>query len=149
MWSRSFSTRCCSRSTPLAPLQLLIGFVIAAFLAALLRKIKLPGRNSFPAILLGPLLALVPAGVFFAVSAILPVHLVVPRYLTVIAPGSALTWALLTMHIDSRLLRRIFCGGLVAVTLVECLISPVSRKHEINFKEAHAFVNTNVGKDKG
>jgi len=132
----------------LAPLQVLIGFVITAFLAALVRKIKLPGRESFPAILLGPLLALVPAGVFFAVSAVTPVHLVVPRYLTVIAPGSALTWALLTRHIDSRVLRQIFCAGLVGLTVFQCFSSPISREHELNFKQAHAFVNANIGKDK-
>jgi dolichyl-phosphate-mannose-protein mannosyltransferase len=132
----------------LAPLQVVIGFVITAFLAALVRKIKLPGRDSFPAILLGPLLALVPAGVFFAVSAVLPVHLVVPRYLTVIAPGSALTWALLTRQIDSRVLRQIFCGGLVGLTVFQCFTSPASLEHELNFKQAHAFVNANISKDK-
>jgi hypothetical protein len=132
----------------LAPLQLLIGFVITVLVAALLRKIKLPGRESYPAILLGPLLALVPVGVFFVVSAATPVHLVVPRYLTVIAPGSALAWALLTKQIDSGLLRRIFCVGLVGITVSESCISPISRKHELNFKQAHAFVNANVGRDK-
>jgi hypothetical protein len=132
----------------LAPLQVLIGFVITAFLAALVRKIKLPGRESLPAILLGPLLALVPAGVFFVVSAVLPVHLVVPRYLTVIAPGSALTWALLTRQIDSRVLRQIFCAGLVGLTVFQCFRSPISREHELNFKQTHAFVNANVGKNK-
>ncbi len=133
----------------LAPLQLLVGFVIAAFLAALVRKIKLPTRESWPAILLGPLLALVPIAVFFTVSAVTAVHLVIPRYLTVIAPGSALTWALLTIHIDSRLLRQIFCVGLVGLTAFQTFSSPLSRLHEINFKQAHAFVNSNVANDKG
>ena len=133
----------------LAPMQTLIGFGIAALGAALMRKIKFPGRESFPTILLCPLLALVPAGVFFAVSAATPVHLVIPRYLTVTAPGSALTWALLTRQIDSRGLRQIFCVGLVAVTLFEAYSSPLSRHHELNFKQAHAFVNANVAKDEG
>jgi hypothetical protein len=133
----------------LAPMQTLIGFGIVALVAALMRKIKFPGRESLPAILLCPLLALVPAGVFFAVSAATPVHLVVPRYLTVTAPGSALTWALLTNYIDSALLRRIFCVGLVGITLVEAFSSPLSRRHELNFKQAHAFVNANVAKDEG
>ncbi len=132
----------------LAPLQLLIGFVMVAFLAGLVRKIKLPGREDLPAVLLGPLLALVPAAVFFAVSAILPVHLVVPRYLTVIAPGSALTWALMTRCIDSRLLRQIFCTGLVGLTVYQCFSSPTSSKHGFNFKQTHAFVNRNIGDEK-
>ncbi|MGB8113699.1 MAG: glycosyltransferase family 39 protein, partial [Candidatus Sulfotelmatobacter sp.] len=38
----------------LAPLQLLIGFVIAACMAALIRKLNLPDRESLPAILFGP-----------------------------------------------------------------------------------------------
>lgn len=133
----------------LAPLQLLIGFAITGLLAAVVRKIKLPRAGSFPAILLGPLLALVPIAVFFVVSAVTPVHLVIPRYLTVIAPGSALTWALLTTHIDSPVLRKLFCVGLVAVTTFETYGSPLSRKHELNFKETHAFVNANVAKDEG
>jgi len=133
----------------LAPMQTLIGFGIAALVAALMRKIKFPARECFPAILLCPLLALVPAGVFFAVSAATPVHLVIPRYLTVTAPGSALTWALLTSYIDSRVLRQIFCAGLVGITLFEAYSSPLSRQHELNFKQAHAFVNTNVAKDEG
>lgn len=128
----------------LAPLQLLIGFVIAAFLAALARKLDLPGRESFPAILFGPLLALVPIAFFFGAGAVSSVHLLIPRYLTVIAPGSALTWALLTRQIDSRALRQIFCVGLVAVTVYESYSSPLSRKHELNFKQAHAFVNANL-----
>lgn len=132
----------------LAPLQTLIGFGVTVFLAALARKIKLPGRDCFPAILLCPLLALVPAGVLFGVSATAPVHLVIPRYLTVLAPGSALTWGLLASRIDSRLLRQIFCVGLAAVTVFQCFSSPDARRHELNFKQTHEFVNANVVNDK-
>lgn len=131
----------------LAPMQTLIGFIAAAFLAGLVRKIKLPSRDSFPAILFAPLLALVPAAVLFAVSAVTPAHLVIPRYLTVVASGSALTWAVLTGFIDSRILRKLFCVGLVAVTVFEAFNSPSSRRHEINFKHSHAFVNANVASD--
>ena len=132
----------------LAPVQTLIGFVVAAFLAALVRKVKLPGRDCFPAILLCPLLALVPASILFGLSVATPLHLVIPRYFTVVAPGSALTWGLLTSRIDSRLLRQIFCVGLVAVTMFECYSSPNARRHAVNFKQAHEFVNANVAKDK-
>jgi hypothetical protein len=133
----------------LAPMQTLIGFIAIVFLAALVRKVNFTGRDYFPAILLCPLLALVPAGVLFGVSAVAPVHLVIPRYLTVVAPGSALTWALLTSRIESRLLRQIFCVGLVGFTVFECFSSPLSRQHELNFKQAHAFVNANVAQDEG
>lgn len=131
----------------LVPMQTLIGLVITAFLAALTRKLKLPGRSSSPAVLLSSLLALVPTGVLFGVSAAASVHLVIVRYLTVVAPGSALTWALLTTCVDSRVLRQLFCVGLVAVTVFECVSSPMARRHEVNFKQAHAFVNAKVGKD--
>ena len=133
----------------LAPMQTLIGFIAIVFLAALVRKVNFTGRDYFPAILLCPLLALVPAGVLFGVSAVAPVHLVIPRYLTVVAPGSALTWALRTSRIESRLLRQIFCVGLVGFTVFECFSSPLSRQHELNFKQAHAFVNANVAQDEG
>jgi dolichyl-phosphate-mannose-protein mannosyltransferase len=132
----------------LAPVQTLVGFVLAAFLAGLVRKIKLPTRGRFPAILLAPLLALVPVGVLFGASAVTPAHLVIPRYLTVIAPGSALTWAWLTTFIDSRVLRQFFCVGLVTVTVFEAFSSPDSRRHELSFKQSHAIVNANVAQDK-
>jgi hypothetical protein len=132
----------------LVPMQTLIGFMAAVFLAALVRKVKLPGHECFPAILLCPLLALVPAGILVAVSTVTPLHLVIPRYFLVVAPGSALTWALLTTRIDSRLLRQIFCVGLVAITVFECYCSPNSRKHELSFKQAHQLVNANVAKDR-
>jgi len=132
----------------LAPMQTLIGFGAAVFVAALVRKVKLPGRDCMPSGLLCLLLAFAPAGVLFGVSAVTPVHLVIPRYLTVLAPGSALTWGLLTSGIDSRLLRQIFCVGLVAVTVFECFSSPLSRQHELNFKQAHEFVKANVANDR-
>jgi hypothetical protein len=131
----------------LVPAQTLIGFVATVFLAALVRKVKLPGRDCFPAVLLCPLLALVPAGILCGLSVATPLHLVIPRYFLVVAPGSALTWGLLTSRIDSRLLRQIFCVGLVAVTVFECYSSPNSRRHAINFKHAHEFVNANVAID--
>ena len=98
-----------------------------------MRKVRFPESANFPAIVFGPLLAIVPIAVFFAVGAVTPVHLVIPRYLTVIAPGSALTWALVTMRIDSRLLRQIFCTILVAITAFESYGSPLSRRHDLNF----------------
>ncbi|HTZ98309.1 MAG TPA: glycosyltransferase family 39 protein [Terriglobales bacterium] len=131
----------------LSPLQVLIGFVVVALLAGLVRKIELPGREDWPAILLPFLLALVPAGVLFGVSAVTPAHLVIPRYLTVVAPGSALAWAMLTRCIDSPVLRKLFLVGLVGVTMFETFNSPDSRRHELSFKKSHAFVNANVGRD--
>jgi len=128
----------------LAPLQLVIGFVAVVFLAALLRKVKIPGREGA---LLVALLGLVPAAILCGLDAATPMNLIQARYFVVVAPGSALIWVWLTSSIDSRLLRQIFCVGLVAVTVFEAYRSPASRRHEINFKEAHAFVNSNAAPD--
>jgi hypothetical protein len=131
----------------LAPKHVLIGFLGIALAAAVVRKITLPGRKDVPQVFLFPLLALLPAGMLFAISAVTPMHLVIPRYFTVVAPGSALLWAWLTMRIDSVILRQIFCVGIVAVTVFETYSSPLSRKHELSFKQTHAFINANVGAD--
>jgi len=128
----------------LAPMQTLIGFVITIFLAALVRKIKLPAREAFPVILLPALLAVIPAAILSSISS----HLVIPRYFSVVAPGSALAWALLTSFIDSRILRKVFCLGLVAITLFETYSSPHSRRHALTFKYSHDFVNANAASDK-
>jgi mannosyltransferase len=133
----------------LAPMQLLIGFMAAAALGALLRKIRIPGPESWPTVLLFPLLGLVPAAVLCGVEAATPIHLIQPRYFLIVAPGSALIWAWLTSCIDSRIVRQIFCVALVATTVLEAYKSPDSRHHEINFKEAHAFVNANVAPGDG
>jgi len=130
----------------LAPKPLLVGFLLTAFLAALVRKIRLPDRENFPAILLGPLLALVPAAVFFGLSAATPLHLVIPRYFSVVAPGAALTWALLVKGIDSRVLRKIFCAGLVASTMFVYYGSQ-GGWHETSFKQAHALANAILEKE--
>ena len=131
----------------LAPKQMLIGFLITALLAALVQRVKLPGRDSCPKILLFPLLALVPGGILFTLSTTTSAHWMIPRYLSVAAVGSALTWGLLTSHIDSRWLRQIFCVGLVTLTVYENYRSPLSRRHDLSFKPAHAFVNAIVTKD--
>lgn len=133
----------------LAPKQLMVGFIAAVFGAALLRRLRLPDGASFPSLVFGLLLALVPAGVLFALSAATPMHLILPRYLSVVAPGSALTWALLTRCIDSRLLRQIFCVSLVGVTAFEAYSSPYSSWHEVNFKQAHVLVNANIAGEEG
>lgn len=131
-----------------APKKILIGFLVTLFLAALVRKVKLPGRDCFPAGLLCLLLALVPGAILYGISAATPMHLFIPRYCLVAVPGSALTWGLLTSRIDSRLLRQIFCGSLVAVTVFFSFGSPYTRKHELSFKQVFAFVNANVAQDK-
>lgn len=131
-----------------APKKILIGFLVTVFLAALVRKVKLPGRDCFPAVLLCPLLALVPGAILYGISAVTPMHLFIPRYCLVAVPGSALTWGLLTSRIDSRLLRQIFCVGLVAVTVFVSFKSPYTRKHELTFKPVFEFVNANVAQDK-
>lgn len=131
-----------------APQKLLIGFLIAVFVAALVRKLKLPDRDCFPAILLCPLLALVPGAILYSISAVTPLHLFISRYCLVAVPGSVLTWGLLTSRIDSRLLRQMFCVGLVVVTILYYHANPYMRKHELSFKPAFELVNANVAPDK-
>jgi len=131
----------------LAPLQLLIGFVATLFVAALLRKVRLPDSDRWPTFLLFPVLGLVPAAVLSGLSGATPMNLIQPRYFLVVAPGSALIWAWLSSCIDSRTLRVILGVGLVVTTVFEAYRSPDSRRHEINFKQAHAFVNANVAAD--
>lgn len=128
----------------LVPMQLLIAFMVAAALGALLRKIRIPGNDGWPTVLLFPLLGLVPAAILCGVEAATPIHLIQPRYFLIVAPGSALIWAWLATLIDSRLVRQIFCVGLVATTVFEAYKSPDSRHHAINFKSTHAFVNADV-----
>src|SRR5580658_298620 len=99
----------------------------------LVRKFKLPGPDCLPAILLWPLLALVPAGILFSLNAT-PWHVVAPRYFLVAAPGSALTWGMLTSRIDSRFLRQTFCVGLVAITVFQCFRPSFVRQRELNFE---------------
>lgn len=131
----------------LAPKQTLIGFLILLFLAAVVRKVRLPEQSEFPRVLLPILLALVPAGILFGVSATTSLRLLVSRYLTVIAPGSAMTWALLTSQINSPRLRQVFCLGLVAVTVYESYSSPFMRRHELSFRQAHEIVNDYLAKE--
>lgn len=128
----------------LAPLQTLIGFFAAAAVGALLRKIRIPSGEGWHPVLLIGLIGLVPAAVLSGLSAASPMNLIQPRYFAVVAPGSALIWAWLATCIDSRAVRQLFCVGLVVFTVFEVYHSPDSRRHEINFKQAHAFVNANV-----
>jgi hypothetical protein len=132
----------------LVPFKLLVIFVGTVFVAALIRKVKLPGRECSLAVLLCPLLALVPTAILYGISAATPMRVFIPRYCLVAVPGSALTWGFLISWIDSRWLRGICCGGLVAWTMFQYFTSPLARLHEMNFKQAHAFVNANVANDK-
>jgi 4-amino-4-deoxy-L-arabinose transferase-like glycosyltransferase len=132
----------------LAPFKPLVAFVVVVFVAALFRKIRLPGRDGFPAGLLCLLFALIPAAILYGMSAATSLHMFHTRYWLVAVPGSALMWGWLISWIDSSLLRKTFCVGLVAVTLFLHFKSPITRKHETSFKQAHEFVNANVTHDK-
>jgi Dolichyl-phosphate-mannose-protein mannosyltransferase len=131
----------------LVPFKLLIAFIVTVFLAALVRKVKFPGRDCSLAVLLCPLFALVPTAVLYGISVATPMRVFVPRYCLVAVPGSALTWGFLISWIDSGWLRRICCVSLVAITMLQYFTSPLARQHEMNFKQAHAFVNASVAKD--
>lgn len=127
----------------IAPLQLLVGFVATGFLAALVRKIELPESDSFRKFLLFALLAFVPASILFGVNT----HLIQPRYFSVVTPGSALMWAWLTKRISSRVLRLMFCTGLVGLTVYQTYSSPSSRHHALSFKEVHEIANRSIANE--
>lgn len=133
----------------LAPLRLrpLVFILATAGVAALLRKVKLPGRESFPAVLLCLLLALVPTAILYVLSEATPMHVFFPRYCLVAVPGIALSWGFLIGRIDSRGLRKICCVAMVAMTVFHDFRSPWTRLHELNFKQAHEIVNANAAKD--
>jgi len=119
----------------LVPMQTLIGFIVTAFVAALARKGNSPGGDRSHTVLLCLLLSLVPGGSLLAIRSATPLHLAItPSDFLVTAPGIALTWGLLMGRIGSRLLRQIFCVGLVAITLFRCFSSGFARQHELTFE---------------
>jgi mannosyltransferase len=134
--------------TTLFPFKLLIIFAGTVVVAALLRKVKWPGRDCSLAALLCPLLAIVPLAILFGISAATPTHVFIPRYCLVAVPGGALMWGLLIFRIDSRWLRGICCVCLVAITVFEYFSLPSARQHRASFKQAYEFVNADVAKDK-
>lgn len=131
----------------LVPFKLLIIFAVTIFVAALVRKVKFPGRGCSLAVLLCPLFAIVPIALLYGISAATPMRVFVPRYCLVAVPGAALTWGFLISWIDSRWLRMIGCASLVATVMFQYFTSPLARRHEMNFKQSHAFVNANVADD--
>jgi hypothetical protein len=131
----------------LAPLKLTVAFCGMAFVAALVRKLRLPGRDWFPSGMLCLIFALVPAAILYGMSAATSLHVFHSRYCLVAVPGGSLVWGWLFSWIDSRLLRRIFCVGLVGTTVFLHFNSPYKRTHETNYKQAHEFVNADVAKD--
>ena len=132
----------------LVPFKLLVVFVASLFIAALFRKVKLPGRDCSMAVLLCPLFGLVPIAILYGMSWATPMRVFIPRYCLVAVPGAALMWGFLISWLDSRWLRGMCCLALVVWTMILYFASPLSRKHEMSFKQAHAFVNENVAQDK-
>ena len=132
----------------LVPFNLLVIFLGTFVVAALLGKVRFPGRDRSVAALLCPLFMLVPAAILYGISVTTPVHVFIPRYCLVAVPGSALTWGLLLSWIETRWLQQICCAAVVTITVLQYFSLPVSRRQEMNFKQAHAFVNANVANDK-
>jgi len=131
----------------IVPFKMLVVFLVVLFLAALIRKVKLPASDAFPAALIGPLTALVPIAILYGLSAATPTRVFLPRYCLSAVPGAALTWAWLVGWIDSSRLKQIFCAGLVAFTVFVAFTSPDSRRHELSYKSAFEAVNTNIARD--
>ena len=126
-----------------------VGFVFAAALivAALTRKLIVPGKERYRTFLFCFLLPTVPTAILYAVSVNTPLHLFVPRYLLVAVPGIALGWAWLVSLIDSRVLRLLFCVGFVALNASRAYTSPFARTHDYSWKYALQFADDNAASD--
>jgi|SRR5271166_591451 len=131
----------------LIPYTLLLVFCGTVVLAVFHSKVRFPGRDCSLAALLCPVLVLLPMAVLYGISAATPVHLLIPRYCLVAVPGAALTWGLLIRSVDSPSLRKFCCASFVGITVLQYFTLPFYRPHELNFKQAHEFVNANVAQD--
>jgi 4-amino-4-deoxy-L-arabinose transferase-like glycosyltransferase len=130
----------------LVPLKFLIIYGAVLVIAVITGMLSRKQESSMPG-LLCLLLAGSPAAFLYILNALTSTHVSHQRYWLVAVPGSILVWGWLIDWIDSGFLRKIFCLGVVAVTLFRHVTSPSTGKHEISFKKAHTFVNANVAKD--
>ena len=117
----------------LVPMQTLIWLMVTAVVAALAAKVKLPTATRLRTVLFCVLLALVPVSSLIALRFV-TTRVITPSDVLVAAPGIALTWGLLAGRIGSRLVRQIFCVGLVAITLFQCFSSQFTRQRELTFE---------------
>ncbi|HUA15316.1 MAG TPA: glycosyltransferase family 39 protein [Verrucomicrobiae bacterium] len=131
----------------LVPFKMLVTFVAVAFLAACVRKLRLPDRASLRRLLFCLLLMFVPIAILYGISSATRTHVFIPRYCLAAVPGAMLTWGYLASRIDSRRLRQLFCIGLVTYAAISLFRYPNHASHEISFKPAFDFVNASVAQD--
>ena len=92
-------------------------------------------------------LALVPVLVLYIVTVNTASNVFIERYRFIALPGMALAWSLVLRRIDSRFLRVLFCGALVATTAFTSLRSPARGRHGYTWQYALQFVQANTVKD--
>jgi 4-amino-4-deoxy-L-arabinose transferase-like glycosyltransferase len=92
-------------------------------------------------------MALIPILILYEVSVHTSLHIFVPRYRIVAAPGTALCWAWLVSRMNSRALRLMFCVGIVTVSAYYTFSSPLARLHDYSWKYALELVERNAAPD--
>lgn len=119
----------------------------ALLLAAATRKIDLSTRVDGRRLLLCVLLGFVPILILYGVSVGTPLHIFVFRYRLVALPGIALCWGWVLNRIDSRLIRLLFCLGVVFVTAHQYYGSPMYKFHEYTWKYALEIAEKSTSPD--
>ena len=132
----------------LVPGRKLVAILVGtALIAAVTGRLKILDRMRSWRLLLCVSLAFVPLLFLFGMSAATPLHMFMLRYRLVAIPGIALCWGLFVSQIDSRLIRMLFCAGVVSVTAYQCVRSPESRQHGYTWKYALEFAEKNASVD--
>src|SRR6202012_5657367 len=121
--------------------------VVAVLLAAARRRFDLRSHMERWPILVCTSLALVSIVLLFALSVETSIHVFVPRYRLVAAPGIALCWALVASWINSRALRLLACTTILAATAAIHLTTPLLRQHQYSWKYALELVEKNASVD--
>jgi hypothetical protein len=127
------------------PWPLILLVVILA--AALTRHLGLGNHFDGRHAVLCALLGLVPVLVLYVTSMETPLHVFVDRYRLVAIPGIALCWASAVSLINSRIIRMLFCVGLVATVSYQNFKSPYSNIHGYTWKYALEFAEKNASVD--
>jgi uncharacterized membrane protein len=115
--------------------------------AAAMRRLDWRSRPAAWPTLLCASMALIPILILYEVSVHTSIHVFVPRYRIVAAPGAALCWAFLVSRMNSRTLRLLFCMGIAGVSAYSTLSSPLARSHDYSWKQALEVVEKNAASD--
>jgi hypothetical protein len=119
-------------------------FLLVAFLAVVLNRCSAPTGDDRRSTIYAVSLGVMPILLLFVVSVSTPLHIFVTRYRLVAIPGIALCWGLIFTHVQSQLLRTLFCVGLLLALAQQQVGSPV---HNHSWKKAINIANENTAVD--